>query len=44
MNAGQMIEDVRLALGDRTPIDFYGRVGAMLVEVETIMEKVKSYA
>jgi 2-oxoglutarate ferredoxin oxidoreductase subunit alpha len=44
MNAGQMIEDVRLALGDRTPIDFYGRVGAMLVEVETIMEKVRSYA
>ena len=44
MNAGQMIEDVRLALGDRAPIDFYGRVGAMLVEAETIVEKVKSYA
>jgi len=44
MNAGQMVEDVRQALGDRTPIDFYGRVGAMLVEVERIVEKVKSYA
>jgi 2-oxoglutarate ferredoxin oxidoreductase subunit alpha len=44
MNAGQMVEDVRMALGDRTPVDFYGRVGAMLVDVETIMDKVKSYA
>ncbi|MBN1836843.1 MAG: 3-methyl-2-oxobutanoate dehydrogenase subunit VorB [Spirochaetales bacterium] len=44
MNAGQMIEDVRLALGERTPTDFYGRVGGMLVEEEAIVDKVKSYA
>jgi len=43
MNAGQMVEDVQQALGDSVPIDFYGRVGAMLVEEEAIMEKVTSY-
>jgi hypothetical protein len=27
MSMGQMIEDVRLAVKDRLPVDFYGRVG-----------------
>jgi len=41
MNAGQMLEDVRLALGDKVPIEFYGRMGAMLVEVEEIVKRMK---
>ncbi len=42
MNAGQMLEDVRLALGDKVPIEFYGRMGAMLVEVEEIIKRMKT--
>ena len=30
MSAGQMVEDVKLAVGDRKPIDFYGRLGGMI--------------
>jgi 2-oxoglutarate ferredoxin oxidoreductase subunit alpha len=41
MNAGQMLEDVRLALGDKVPIEFYGRMGAMLVEVEEIVKRMQ---
>jgi 2-oxoglutarate ferredoxin oxidoreductase subunit alpha len=39
MNSGQMLEDVRLAVGERVPVEFYGRMGAMLVEVEAIVER-----
>ena len=39
MNAGQMLEDVRLALGDRLPVEFYGRMGAMIVEEEEIVRR-----
>ena len=43
MNSGQMLEDVRLALGDKVGIEFYGRMGAMVVETEQIIKRVKSY-
>ena len=43
MNAGQMLEDVRLALGDRVPIEFYGRMGAMLVEEREIMKRITGH-
>ncbi len=39
MNSGQMLEDVRLALGERLPIEFYGRMGAMVVEEEEIVRR-----
>ncbi len=39
MNAGQMLEDVRLALGERLPVEFYGRMGAMIVEEEEIVRR-----
>ena len=46
MNAGQMVEDVRLAIEGRKPVHFKGRMGGMipspediLAEVETILEK-----
>jgi len=42
MNAGQMVEDVRLALGDKVPVDFYGRTGAMIVESEEIVKRMQS--
>ncbi len=30
MSAGQMVEDVRLAVGDRVPVMFHGRMGGMV--------------
>ncbi len=44
MNAGQMVEDVRLAVADSLPVDFYGRMGGMVPEVEAIVERVRGYA
>jgi 2-oxoglutarate ferredoxin oxidoreductase subunit alpha len=44
MNAGQMVEDVRLAVEGAVPVDFLGRMGGMIPEIETIVERVKSYA
>ena len=35
MSAGQMVEDVRLAVEGRAPVHFYGRAGgAMVTAVE----------
>lgn len=46
MSLGQMVEDVRLALGERKPVHFYGRTGGMnptpreiLDEIVKIVEK-----
>jgi len=46
MNAGQMVEDVRLAVNGKRPVYFRGRMGGMipspediLLEIETIAEK-----
>jgi 2-oxoglutarate ferredoxin oxidoreductase subunit alpha len=41
LSAGQMIEDVRLALEGNKPIHFHGRMGGMLASPEEVMEKVK---
>jgi hypothetical protein len=30
---------VRQAVGERVPVEFYGRMGAMVVEVEPIVER-----
>jgi len=46
MNAGQMVEDVRLAVEGKVPVHFTGRMGGMipspddvLLEIEAIIEK-----
>jgi 2-oxoglutarate/2-oxoacid ferredoxin oxidoreductase subunit alpha len=44
MNAGQMVEDVRLAIGGAAPIDFYGTMGGITPQVDTIVERIKAYA
>jgi 2-oxoglutarate/2-oxoacid ferredoxin oxidoreductase subunit alpha len=44
MNAGQMVEDVRLAVGSAVPVDFYGTLGGMTPEVDAIVERIKAYA
>jgi 2-oxoglutarate ferredoxin oxidoreductase subunit alpha len=38
MNAGQMIEDVKLAVGDKVPVEFYGRTGGMVPSPNEIIE------
>ena len=42
MNAGQMINDVRLAAGGQVPVMFYGRTGGVVPVPEEIYEAIKS--
>ncbi len=39
MNAGQMVEDVQLAVNGRIPVDFYGRMGGVIPQPLEIEEK-----
>jgi 2-oxoglutarate ferredoxin oxidoreductase subunit alpha len=41
-NAGQMLEDVRLAVEGRAPVKFHGRMGGSLVNSEDILNIVKT--
>jgi 2-oxoglutarate ferredoxin oxidoreductase subunit alpha len=43
MSAGQMVEDVKLALNGAYEIDFYGRMAGMLPDIEEIKERIQSY-
>lgn len=42
MNAGQMLEDVRLAAGHDLPVAFYGRMGGMVPTTEDVLSALKS--
>ena len=44
LNAGQMLEDVRLAMKDEVPITFYGRMGGVIPLPEDILEEIKKLA
>lgn len=37
MNAGQMVEDVRLAVNGKTPVEYYGRFGGMIPSPDEIL-------
>lgn len=41
INAGQMIEDVRLAIGNGMRIDHYGRMGGIIPEPEEVLSALK---
>ena len=41
MNAGQMVDDVRLATGCQVPVAFYGRMGGMVPMPEEVFEAVE---
>jgi 2-oxoglutarate ferredoxin oxidoreductase subunit alpha len=43
MNAGQMVEDVRLSVGG-APVDFFGTLGSATPQVDAIVERITSYA
>ncbi|MGJ7910173.1 3-methyl-2-oxobutanoate dehydrogenase subunit VorB [Neobacillus sp. LXY-1] len=40
MSAGQMIEDVRLAVNGHAPVDFFGRTGGVVPTQEEIFQKI----
>ena len=43
MSEGQMLEDVKLAVGREVPVNFYGRLGGGVPTPLEIMEKIESY-
>ncbi len=44
LSCGQMVEDVRYAMMGRRPVEFYGRVGGMVISPEEIIEQVEKLA
>jgi 2-oxoglutarate ferredoxin oxidoreductase subunit alpha len=44
MNAGQMLEDVRLAVEGRCPVHFKGRMGGMIPSPDEVLESVEAIA
>lgn len=44
MNAGQMVEDVRLAVNGRTPVRFLGRMGGMIPSPEDVLSEIEAMA
>jgi 2-oxoglutarate/2-oxoacid ferredoxin oxidoreductase subunit alpha len=44
MNAGQMVEDVKLALGSTLPVDFLGTLGGITPQPDAIVERIRTYA
>ena len=41
INAGQMVEDIRLAALGRCPVEWYGRLGGIIPEPEEVVEKIR---
>jgi 2-oxoglutarate/2-oxoacid ferredoxin oxidoreductase subunit alpha len=41
INAGQMIEDVRLSVGNSLPVEHYGRMGGIIPEPEGVLDALK---
>lgn len=44
MNSGQMLEDVRLAVGSNKPVEFYGRLGGVVPFPDEILNEIRSLA
>ncbi|OPZ99216.1 MAG: 2-oxoglutarate oxidoreductase subunit KorA [Bacteroidetes bacterium ADurb.Bin408] len=42
MNAGQMLEDVKLAVNGKTKVEFYGRFGGMIPSPNEILNAIKT--
>lgn len=41
LNAGQMVEDVRLAVNGKKPVHFYGRTGGMIPSQTEVLNKIR---
>lgn len=44
MSMGQMIDDVRLAVNGRVPVEFYGRTGGMIPSPAEVLDAIKNLA
>jgi len=44
MNSGQMLEDVRLAVRDRVPVQFYGRMGGVVPFPDEVLDEIHRLA
>jgi 2-oxoglutarate ferredoxin oxidoreductase subunit alpha len=44
MNMGQMVEDVRLSVEGRVPVEFYGRTGGIIPSPEEVLRALTSMA
>ena len=42
INAGMMVEDVRLAINGEVPVEHFGRLGGIVPEPEEIVEALKT--
>jgi len=42
MNAGQMVEDVQLAVNGKVPVEHYGRMGGMIPTPDEVVDNLKS--
>ena len=42
MSAGQLVEDVRLAVEGRTPVYFHGRTGGMVPSPADVLDVVRT--
>lgn len=41
MSAGQMVEDIKLAVEGKTPVEYYGRMGGIVPSPEEVLEALK---
>jgi 2-oxoglutarate ferredoxin oxidoreductase subunit alpha len=41
INAGQMVQDVRLAVNGAIPVEYFGRLGGIVPEPDEIVEALK---
>jgi 2-oxoglutarate ferredoxin oxidoreductase subunit alpha len=44
MNSGQMLDDVRLAVKGRVPVEFYGRMGGVVPFPDEILREIERIA
>jgi 2-oxoglutarate ferredoxin oxidoreductase subunit alpha len=44
MNGGQMLEDVRLAVAGRVPVEFYGRMGGVVPFPDEVLAEIHRLA
>ena len=42
MNAGQMVEDVKLAVGHKAEVHFYGRMGGGIPSDKEILDRIEA--
>jgi 2-oxoglutarate ferredoxin oxidoreductase subunit alpha len=43
MNSGQMVEDVRLGVEGRVPVEFFGRMGGILPAPEEVLDQIQDF-